>query len=107
PITVRELERVSAPSPEEFVRRFQRPRRPVVLTGLTEGWRPAAEWTAERLAREYGDTQVVAAVLAGGVVTHDDASGVGFRRIALAELVASLGRPGTATHYVMAPTWNF
>ena len=107
PIAVRALERVPAPPPDEFVRRFQRRRRPVVLTGLTEGWRPADEWTAERLARDYGDAEVVAAVLAAGAVTHDDERGVPFRRVALAELVASLAQPGAGSHYVMAPTWNF
>jgi hypothetical protein len=30
-----------------------------------------------------------------------------FQRVPLREFIASLGRPGSAGHYVMAPTWNF
>jgi lysine-specific demethylase 8 len=104
---IEELERVEAPSLEVFVRRHLRPRRPVVLTGLTTEWRPAPEWTLARMAREYGSAQVVAAALSGGMLHDDPRRGVVFRRIELGEFVASLGRPGPAAHYVMAPTWNF
>jgi hypothetical protein len=104
---VEPIERIEAPSREDFVARYLRPRRPVVLTGLTAGWRPPAEWTPARLAAEYGAAEVVAAVLADGTLLDEPGSGDVFRRIALGDVVASRGRPGPAAHYVMAPTWNF
>jgi hypothetical protein len=104
---VLEIERIAAPPDDEFMRRYVRPGRAVVVTGLTDGWRAAREWTPERLADDYGTAQVVAARLAGGTLLDDPRSGVVFRRIALREFVASLAAPGAASDYVMAPTWNF
>lgn len=102
-IPVVELERIAAPDTATFVRRYLRPRRPVVLTGLTHEWLPPREWTFARIAKRYGDAQVVAALLTNGTLGADS---VDFRRIALSEFIASLTAPGAASHYVMAPTWN-
>ena len=102
-VDVIELERVPAPDSETFVRRYLRPGRPVVLTGLTEGWLPAREWTFPRVADRYGDAQVISALLTDGTLAGN---GVDFRRVPLRDFIASLARPGTASHYVMAPTWN-
>lgn len=51
------LERVdaSALTLEDFVQRYERPRRPVMLTGLCAGWRAAEEWTPGRLLARLGD----------------------------------------------------
>ena len=106
-VAAQEIERVIAPPPDVFVRRYLRPRRPVVLTGLTAGWLPAEDWTLTRMAREYGDANVVAALLENGTLLDDQGSGVVFRRVRLKEFIASLAGPGKAGHYVMAPTWNF
>lgn len=104
--TVHEVERLAAPSPEEFLRRHVRGRRPVILTGMTRGWAPPGAWTFARMAERYGSARVVAAGLSGGTIVDDERRGVVFRRIELRAFVDSLSRPGAATDYVMAPTWN-
>ncbi|HJQ83711.1 MAG TPA: cupin-like domain-containing protein [Candidatus Binatia bacterium] len=106
-VPVEELERIDAPEPAVFVRRWVRRRRPVVLRGVTEGWLPPERWTTERMASEWGAARVIAAVLADGTLHDDSASGVVFGRVAVRELIASFAEPGTAGHYVMAPTTNF
>jgi hypothetical protein len=106
-IAVEEIERVEAPALEDFVRDHLRPRRPVVLTGLTRDWLPEREWTAERMAARHGTARVVAARLAGGSLVDDGTEHVVFEHVALREFVDALARPGFATRYVMAPTWNF
>jgi hypothetical protein len=40
---------------EQFVERFERPRIPVVLTGLCDGWRAAHAWRQPELLQQYGD----------------------------------------------------
>ena len=40
---------------EEFVERFERPRLPVVITGLCDTWRAAKDWNEETLLQRYGD----------------------------------------------------
>ena len=71
PVEVDELERIEAPDVETFERRFVRASRPVVLTGVTEGWVPPREWTFARVAERYGDAQVIAAVLENGTLGRD------------------------------------
>ena len=106
PFAVEELARIEAPTVEAFARLHLRPRRPVVVTGLTDGWLPPAEWTPERMASRYGDARVIAARLAGGTLMDDPTDGVVFRRVRLREFVDSLAGPAPASDYVMAPTWN-
>ena len=104
---VEELERIEAPARDTFARQYLRGSRPVVLTGLTEGWLPAREWTLERMATRYGTARVVAATLANGTLLDDPSQGVVFRHLVLRDFIASLAGAGGASHYVMAPTWNF
>lgn len=103
---VTEVERASAPAPAEFLERYLRPSRPVILSGVTEGWTPSSEWTFERMARRYGDTSVVAAELEGGTLKDDPTEGVVFRRVKVRDFVAAASADGPASNYVMAPTWN-
>lgn len=51
------LERVDASTLtlEQFVERYERPRRPVMITGLCGGWRAAQEWTPDRLLERLGE----------------------------------------------------
>lgn len=38
---------------EEFARRFERPRLPVVITGLCDDWPAAQAWTPEALMERF------------------------------------------------------
>jgi hypothetical protein len=104
---VEPIERIDAPSRAEFVARYLRPRRPVVLRGITEGWLPPREWTLAHMAEHHGDSNVIAAVLTRGTLLDDPGTGVVFKRIPLRDFIASFAERGSAGHYVMAPTWNF
>ena len=42
-------------SAKQFVERFERPRLPVVITGLCDSWRGQENWTAQNLLRHYGE----------------------------------------------------
>lgn len=46
---------MKAPSVADFRARFERPQRPVVITGALSGWTAAERWTPEHLARVHGD----------------------------------------------------
>jgi histone arginine demethylase JMJD6 len=42
-------------SSREFVDRFERPRLPLVITGLCDDWKGQERWQEENLLRQYGD----------------------------------------------------
>lgn len=42
-------------STQEFVERFERPRLPVVITGLCDDWNGRERWNEENLLRQYGE----------------------------------------------------
>lgn len=51
------LERVHGPdlTVREFEERYERPKKPVVITGLSDAWRATTEWTEEKMLQRYGD----------------------------------------------------
>ena len=42
-------------STEQFVERFERPRLPVVITGLCDSWKGRERWTEENVSKHYGE----------------------------------------------------
>jgi len=102
-----DLARVPAPACGEFLRQYVHARRPVVLTGMVDGWRARHDWSPEYLADAFGDTAATAAPLRNGRLHDDPKRGVEFHHTRVREFVAALAEPGSAASYVMAPTWNF
>jgi hypothetical protein len=48
---------------EQFVERFERPRIPVVITGLTDSWGAGAAWAPAALRARFGEHRFKARVL--------------------------------------------
>lgn len=44
---------VSEVSPEEFIKRYEAPYRPVVILGVQDNWNARYKWTLQRLAKKY------------------------------------------------------
>lgn len=59
------IERVHRPTPEEFRERFLSAHRPVIMTGMLDGY-PVREWTPESLAERHGHAPVPVVKWAGG-----------------------------------------
>jgi len=52
------IERIPAPSYDSFYRDYDKPQRPVVITGATNGWKAMTEWSHEWFKSRYGDVDV-------------------------------------------------
>jgi hypothetical protein len=52
------VERVAMPPAREFVARYVRRSRPVILAGAAEDWPARTRWTPEELGRRFGDRAV-------------------------------------------------
>lgn len=74
-LTVLPIERINAPSAAAFLSEYVRPRRPVVLRGLTRDW-PARKWSFAQLAQDFGALNVPVALVRDGVVMVDPRLGV-------------------------------
>jgi len=100
------VERVPPPTPAEFRARFFG-RRPVVIRGLTDGWRMRTTFTFDALARRWGEREVAVAATAGGVVQTDLRAGVRYTTLPLADCVARLADGARPDLYVTTPLHRF
>ena len=46
------IERVHRPSKETFVKRFMKPRKPAILTGVMDDWEAMKSWTFDTLGKD-------------------------------------------------------
>lgn len=83
-----ELERTTAPSQEEFERRYLKPGRPVLITGVVDKWLAASLWNPDQLVARVGKNQVPVSVMP----RPGDYAGSVRKKMELAEYVASLSR---------------
>jgi len=51
------IERRSNLSLEEFIREYDAPCRPVIITDITKNWPASTEWTIEKFMKKYGYTR--------------------------------------------------
>eukprot|EP00887_Chlorella_sp_A99_P000675 scaffold5.g675.t1 len=60
------IERVTAPSPLEFLREYVAPNKPAVITGAIDHWPALRKWSEAYLAEAAGDTIVTVALTPNG-----------------------------------------
>jgi lysine-specific demethylase 8 len=53
-----QVERIEAPSVASFRERFERLRRPIIITGAMHAWQAVSRWTPEYLVARHGDARV-------------------------------------------------
>lgn len=99
-MTVVPIERIAAPEPADFFTRYLRPRRPIVLRGLSDDW-PVRSWTLDLLARDFGDLTVEVAATRNGAVVADARRGLLHHRTLLRDYIDTLHGDG-ADAYLMA-----
>lgn len=98
----RPIPRQASPTLADFRTRWQAPRRPVVLTGVTDAW-PARRWSPESLATRYGAYEIPTYVLKDGRVHLDPSTGFVVERMSLAHYIErALDRDGEVRWYLRA-----
>lgn len=58
-------------TPQQFVELYERPRLPVVITGLLDGWPAQGGWTPAALLRRFADHKFKVQGLVGGVALEE------------------------------------
>lgn len=101
-LRARPIPRVEAPSFTEFRREYEKPRRPVVITGALEGRAALESWSLESLARRVDAPVQVRVSPRGAPQLFDGNPGAAFqfRTTSLAAAVNRLREPGDEVWYV-------
>lgn len=82
------IDRIAAPSPEEFERRYQEPGRPVLVSGVVDKWPAASLWSPDFLRAEVGQNMVPVSFMS----TTGDYAGAVRKKMPLSEYVAALSQ---------------
>jgi hypothetical protein len=96
----RPIERRAAPSRDDFAD-FVRRGRPVVLTGLLDGWKARA-WSLETIDRAFGACSAMKLGTRDGVLDVDERQTAEFRPIRVSEQIAAMRR-GDCASYLSVP----
>src|SRR5439155_24612057 len=83
------IERIAAPSPEEFEARYVKRSQPVILPGMLDDWPAMRLWSCEYFKRRFGD-RAVPAVCAKDRARYDPQAGLHYEQIRLADYVGLL-----------------
>jgi hypothetical protein len=105
--TVFEVERVSPPTADDFLARFVRRHRPVVISGLTDGWQMRTTCTFDALVQHYGHREVAVAVAENGVLKKDTRAGVHYTNMSIGDYVARLSDDRHPGLYLTTPLDRF
>lgn len=98
----RQIERVaSPPSTAEFERRFVRPGRPAIFTGVTTSWPALERWKLDALRARFGDRAVPVARVARGRLVGDAERGIPFEEMPLARFLDGVEAQPPAPAYAM------
>jgi len=96
-----DVERIAPPSAEEFRRRYVDARTPVIIVGALEDWPARRSWSAEYLARTFGDRVIPVAGVAQRRVENYGATGIPYRAEALRQCIEHLQAATTDHGYAM------
>jgi hypothetical protein len=100
--------RASPPSRDVFYEQYVVPNKPVILTGLIDGWPARSLWSASHFGEAYGDVVVsVAGTQRDGALDLDLERGLNYRETPLREYVASMQEVASSGQYVIAETSRF
>jgi hypothetical protein len=102
------IARLSAPSRLTFHHEYVRRGRPVILTGLLDGWRGARLWSPDYFSKEYGDVSVtVTGKRSDGTLVMDLDRGLNYREVRLRDYVAAMQEPARDAEYVVSEIARF
>jgi hypothetical protein len=82
------IDRISPPSSEDFLKKYSRAGRPVIITGLTSEWAGMNLWTPRYFVQKFGDAKATSVPLKGGKLDISLDEGVRLKTIALRDCVA-------------------
>src|SRR5262245_45428801 len=86
-LPLRPIERVPAPSLEEFRERYVAPSRPVILTGTIDAWPARRAWNSDYLRSAFGDRMVPAIRNKPGAGQFDPRTGVHYEPVRMRDYV--------------------
>lgn len=107
------IERITPPSRESFVRDYISKRRPVILAGLAGDWPAISKWSAEYFRSTYGNLRVLAVPMKQGHVTESFKFRLGFvsdesyEEMDLAHFIGTLLSTDTKGYYLSTPVELF
>lgn len=96
------IDRISAPSLDEFEANYRNPPRPVVMEGVTEGW-PALDWTVAGLQARYGHRKIPVVPTYAGTIRRTADTGLRFYWMSFGDYLAAMDDARDPECYMICP----
>jgi hypothetical protein len=97
------VERIRAPSAAEFLSRYVKPSRPVILEGAIDHWPAMKQWTVEKLKQRFGERRLPAIRSKDGQ-WYDDKAGLTYESVRFADYVDLLSEATPSELYMLFRT---
>lgn len=101
------IDRVPAPSEDEFEQKYLRASRPVIFTDLVSSWKARERWSLDYFRTAWGEHQILSVLTRGRYAQHGVPNGYVYREMLMAEALDLLEGGQDEGAYLIVPLQRY